>query len=208
LDFGLIEYSGSTREGQPSGLNDYPDSGRVGHLVLSSWILLLVSDQPSHGYQLVHALVELGVYGGNSGYVYRALRTMEASGVLVSEWQQSDCGRLNRVYELTTSGYDALDRCAARVTDLAGQLHLYLDRYRRGRTIRSVRIRPTASAQGPPLGGGAAAAAREAPKRRFPSRARGTGELAHPDREVEGQWKVIPDNGPLLETMYCDFGDD
>src|SRR5579884_3808154 len=110
-----------------------PDAGRVGPNLLKSWLLLLVSDQPSHGYQLVEALDALGVRLGNSGYVYRTLRTMEASGILASAWQHSGAGPPHRVYQLTSAGYQALDHCAAGIGTLDAQIHDYLALYEQTR---------------------------------------------------------------------------
>lgn len=109
------------------------DAGRVGPHLLKSWLLLLVSDRPSHGYQLVEALDDLGVRLGNSGYVYRTLRAMEASGILASAWQHSGAGPPHRVYQLTAAGYQALDLCANGICTLDAQLHDYLARYQEAR---------------------------------------------------------------------------
>ncbi|MGH9125267.1 MAG: PadR family transcriptional regulator [Acidimicrobiales bacterium] len=109
------------------------DAGRLGPHLLKSWLLLLVSDRPSYGYQLVEALVELGIHLGNSGYVYRTLRAMEAAGVLASAWQHSGAGPPHRVYRLTSAGYQALDHCATGMCTFDALLHDYLSRYQKAR---------------------------------------------------------------------------
>lgn len=109
------------------------EAGRLGPHLLKSWLLLLVSDRPSYGYQLVEALFELGIHLGNSGYVYRTLRTMEAAGILASAWQHSGAGPPHRVYQLTSAGYQALDLCASGMCAFDALLHDYLSRYQKAR---------------------------------------------------------------------------
>ena len=74
-------------------------------------VLLLLAEEPMHGYQLRGKLVERGFVRPNrlgSGAVYTILRRMDAHGLLRSEWERTQSGRQRRVYEVTEEGVDAL----------------------------------------------------------------------------------------------------
>ena len=72
-------------------------------------MLLLVAQGPTYGYKLIGELNELGVApeGIDVGMVYRTLRSMDADGLVTTEWgPQSDQPR--REYRLTDDGACAL----------------------------------------------------------------------------------------------------
>lgn len=72
-------------------------------------MLLLVAQGPTYGYKLIGELNELGVApeGIDVGMVYRTLRSMDADGLVTTEWgPESDQPR--REYRLTDEGACAL----------------------------------------------------------------------------------------------------
>lgn len=83
--------------------------------LLRPGVLLLLSEEPSHGYRLLEKLGRDGLYRGPRGVLYRALRSMEREGLLVSRWSDSGLGPPRRVYEATARGREWLD---ARVPSL------------------------------------------------------------------------------------------
>ncbi|HSM32938.1 MAG TPA: PadR family transcriptional regulator [Anaerolineae bacterium] len=73
------------------------------------FVLLLVAQGPTYGYKLIGELNELGVApeGIDVGMVYRTLRSMDADGLVTTEWgPQADQPR--REYRLTDEGACAL----------------------------------------------------------------------------------------------------
>ena len=94
-------------------------------------LLLLLSDGPTHGYELLERLPTLlrdeRVDVGN---VYRALRALEEEGLVVSEWQADLPGPAKRTYTLTTAGADALSSWLDSLEALQGDLTIFLDRAR------------------------------------------------------------------------------
>jgi poly-beta-hydroxybutyrate-responsive repressor len=82
--------------------------GRVERF-LEPALLLLLAEQPAHGYELVDRAAEL-VPGERPelGGLYRVLRALEEDGLVVSEWDAAEPGPAKRMYELTPAGHELL----------------------------------------------------------------------------------------------------
>ena len=80
-------------------------------------LLLLLHRCSSHGYSLQESLKEFGFAEPpiDPSMVYRALREMEAQGLVTSAWDTEGSGPPRRVYQLTAQGNQYL---AQRVADL------------------------------------------------------------------------------------------
>ena len=105
-------------------------------------LLLLVREQPSHGYDLLERLDALGFKKPDPGGLYRALRAMEQEGLMRSRWETSDIGPARRSYELTAEGEDWLHAWAGTLRETRRIVDSYLKRYdgvftraRRKRTV-------------------------------------------------------------------------
>jgi PadR family transcriptional regulator PadR len=92
-------------------------------------LLLLVAEQPSHGYDLLEQLGELGFRRADPGGLYRALRAMEQEGLMRSSWEMSDVGPARRTYRLTEEGEDWLHAWAGALRQSKSTLAAYLHRY-------------------------------------------------------------------------------
>jgi PadR family transcriptional regulator len=79
---------------------------------IRSCVLLLVREQPAHGYELVERLRDIGVSVSDPGTLYRSLHAMEEQGLLSSCWRSSNHGPERRVYSITEHGWQALERDA------------------------------------------------------------------------------------------------
>ena len=75
-------------------------------------LLLLLHESPAHGYDLRERLRPLGFSRDDPGRLYRALRALEADGLVRSTWHPSAGGPDRRTYEITAEGEERL-RCAA-----------------------------------------------------------------------------------------------
>lgn len=73
-------------------------------------ILLLLDEEPSHGYSLLHKLFELGITDASMSpaTVYRILSRMEDEGLTVHEHADDGQGPTRKVYSLTDEGREAL----------------------------------------------------------------------------------------------------
>ena len=83
--------------------------------LLGPCILLLLSEAPSHGYQLIDPLKLFGFDWSGPGSIYQELRKLDNAGLVRSTWEQGR-GPARRVYEPTEAGRRAL---AAYVSDVA-----------------------------------------------------------------------------------------
>jgi DNA-binding PadR family transcriptional regulator len=63
------------------------------------------------------------------GNLYRLLRSLEAEGVVSSEWSADLPGPAKRTYELTAEGRRLLDRWAEALRQAQGDVQSFLDRY-------------------------------------------------------------------------------
>lgn len=92
-------------------------------------LLLLLREQPAHGYELLERMRPLGFARSDPGGLYRALRALEAEGLVRSAWEPSREGPDRRIYELTRAGMEELHRRAKALAQVSETLELFLSRY-------------------------------------------------------------------------------
>jgi len=92
-------------------------------------ILLLLREQPAHGYDLLERLRALGFSRDDPGRLYRALRSLEDDGYVHSAWEGSDAGPDRRVYDLTRAGMEELHDQAKALAVTEKALAGFLSRY-------------------------------------------------------------------------------
>lgn len=114
-----------------------PSSARVGlpKTYLRPCLLLLLSEGPSHGYELLDAVRDLEMPSAEAGGLYRSLRAMDEEALVRSWWEPSESGPARRTYAITRSGKRALarhmaevDRVSSLLTDLVARYRLSADR--------------------------------------------------------------------------------
>lgn len=98
---------------------------------LQPCLLLLLREQPDHGYELAARLRPMHDGDGDAGGIYRALRGLERQGLVRSEWHTSDVGPARRTYYVTELGIAGLDAQAAELEQTHRALHVFRDRYTR-----------------------------------------------------------------------------
>ena len=89
-------------------------------------VLLLLLEQPAHGYELLERLEPFGFHRTDAGGLYRNLRALENDGLVHSDWRQSAAGPDRHVYEITPAGKEELH---VHAKALAGTLNLFVSRY-------------------------------------------------------------------------------
>jgi PadR family transcriptional regulator PadR len=93
-------------------------------------LLLLLREQPAHGYELLEALPSLtGETRVDMGNLYRVLRALEEDGLVTSRWEAGEPGPAKRTYELTTEGKRLLDEWAAALGRSRERIETFLERY-------------------------------------------------------------------------------
>lgn len=86
--------------------------------LLHPFLLLLISERPGHGYDLIERLAGLGVADVEPGHVYRVLRGLERDHSVASAWQTAGGGPARRRYELTAKGQADLQLWVDRLSRL------------------------------------------------------------------------------------------
>ena len=108
-------FGGSAR----GGLSGFGRGRKLGSADLQLLLLALLSDRPSHGYELIKALEERskGYYSPSPGMVYPALTYLEEIGYASVE---SDGAR--KLYSITVAGLAHLEEQRASVDAILAQL--------------------------------------------------------------------------------------
>jgi DNA-binding PadR family transcriptional regulator len=92
--------------------------------------LLLLAEQPRHGYELAADLRLWQFRGVTPSTVYRDLARLEEVGLVRSFWEASQArGPARHMYELTPAGREDLASCATEIDGLISHLSDYLSRF-------------------------------------------------------------------------------
>ena len=86
--------------------------GRRKMFFLQSCLLVLLHREPGYGYSLMDGLQEFGFQPDQMdiSIIYRALRNLEAEGLVSDSWDDNSLGPQRRVYTITPQGEEILDR--------------------------------------------------------------------------------------------------
>jgi len=96
---------------------------------LEPWLLLLLGENPGHGYELLERLGELpDAPSADRGHVYRTLRRLESQGLVTSEWEMPHAGPARHTYTLTANGLRALDAWTGHIRAARVRLEAFLKR--------------------------------------------------------------------------------
>ena len=95
-------------------------------------ILLLLAEQPLHGYDLHPRLINLIGSDYNPSGMYRALVRLEEEGLVTSSWVAGEGrGPPRRSYAITDKGREALDAYATDLKSAGRLIRAFLRRYSR-----------------------------------------------------------------------------
>jgi poly-beta-hydroxybutyrate-responsive repressor len=92
-------------------------------------LLLLLREDPAHGYDLLERVQSLGFDGSDPGGLYRALRALEKEKLVRSVWEPSESGPDRRIYEITRAGMEELHRNAKAIAAGQETVAAFLSRY-------------------------------------------------------------------------------
>ena len=92
-------------------------------------LLLLLREQPTHGYDLLERTEAFGFKSSDPGRLYRALRALERDGLVHSTWEESDTGPHRRIYQLTRPGMEELHARARALARTVRLMDSFLGRY-------------------------------------------------------------------------------
>jgi len=98
---------------------------------LQPCLLVLLRRDQAHGYSLLNDLAEFGFDPEwlDPSLVYRALREMEALGLVTSEWSDESLGPQRRVYRITPAGEEYLAHWIADLRQTRREIDALLTAY-------------------------------------------------------------------------------
>lgn len=96
---------------------------------LTPYVLLVLKEWQTHGYDLMQRLMQLGFSGFDQSYLYRLLRHMEEQGLVISAWDTATKGPARRVYGLTAAGQAMLQAWAGAMDLYRRQLDIFFRMY-------------------------------------------------------------------------------
>ena len=96
--------------------------------ILRPWLLLLLKEQPGHGYELIKRVNEVG-FDDVDRTVYRTLASLERAGWVTVSWETPDVGPARKVYALTPQGEEGLDRSVRGLDTVMALLETLMRRY-------------------------------------------------------------------------------
>lgn len=92
-------------------------------------LLLLLREEPAHGYDLLERTQALGFDGSDPGGLYRTLRRLEDEGLVRSAWEPSESGPRRRIYEISRTGMEKLHQRAKALAAGQETVSAFLSRY-------------------------------------------------------------------------------
>jgi len=93
-------------------------------------LLLLLSKESAHGYQLLDKLNQNGdTKGMDPGFLYRTLRQFEEAGLVKSSWNIEGHGPARRIYEITDDGIEYLHVWVSHIRSNIARLGRFLVSY-------------------------------------------------------------------------------
>jgi PadR family transcriptional regulator, regulatory protein PadR len=92
-------------------------------------VLLLLREQPAHGYELLERLQAFGFDRDDPGRLYRALRALEEERLVQSAWEPSQSGPARRIYEITRRGMEHLHDSVLAIRDGRSLVDVFVSRY-------------------------------------------------------------------------------
>ncbi|HEY5531746.1 MAG TPA: PadR family transcriptional regulator [Candidatus Anoxymicrobiaceae bacterium] len=101
------------------------------HFFASPIILMLLAEEPAHGYALFKKMCELGVFAEDMdpSIIYPTLRLMKDDGFIDSELMDEGSGPTRKVFHLTRQGSKELDELAENLGDIFACIEYFQRRY-------------------------------------------------------------------------------
>jgi PadR family transcriptional regulator, regulatory protein PadR len=94
-------------------------------------ILLLLAEEPSHGYALFKSMCELGVFedGSDASAIYPALRTLKDDDLVFTELVDEGSGPARKVYHITPKGRIVLAGMSEHMKRMSSAFEYFQERY-------------------------------------------------------------------------------
>ncbi len=106
-----------------------PGSGALLQGFIQPALLLLLLEEPAHGYDLANRLDDFGLADSDPGGIYRTLQKLENDGFIESSWDTTGSGPARKIYEVTPDGKDFLSTWVGALKRNQTFLASFIQRY-------------------------------------------------------------------------------
>jgi PadR family transcriptional regulator PadR len=97
---------------------------------IQPWLLLLLLQKPSYGYELMERLAQdEETPDSDPGLLYRTLRQLEEEGLVRSAWDTEGRGPARRLYQVTPEGVEYIHAWAIKIRRTRQRLDRFLAEY-------------------------------------------------------------------------------
>jgi len=99
---------------------------------MEPFVLLLIAEKPSHGYEIANKLSEFGIFIngiGQMGNLYRLLAQLENMGLVTTDWDTETSGPAKKVYKITEYGLEVLGNYTRELSDYKKRIESFIERY-------------------------------------------------------------------------------
>jgi len=105
-------------------------SARISRFLIPA-LLLILSEKPSHGYELTEKYTDFGFTeaGSDPGAVYRTLNLLGSDGFIKSKWKTDEPGPAKKIYSITDEGSELLSSWAKEIKERKKTFEFFLKRY-------------------------------------------------------------------------------
>jgi DNA-binding PadR family transcriptional regulator len=103
--------------------------------LVTGWLLLLLDDGATYGYDLCRELESLAV-SIDPSVVYRTLRRLEGDELVTSRWTSSLRGPRRRSYRLTAKGRHRLNETVRVIASIRDIHEVFLQAHEQARPLR------------------------------------------------------------------------
>ncbi len=97
----------------------------------SAFILLLIAEESTHGYEIAQKLDDFGCLlktTGQMGGMYRLLSDLEEEGLIRADWETEKPGPAKKIYNVTAKGLERLKELEYHFEDLKNTIELFQKR--------------------------------------------------------------------------------
>ncbi len=97
----------------------------------SAFILLIIAEEPTHGYDIAQKLDDFGCLIKNTGQMgglYRLLSDLEEDGLILADWETDKPGPAKKTYRVTQKGLDKLIEFNDLFEDLKENINCFQER--------------------------------------------------------------------------------
>lgn len=103
----------------------------MGRPWIELYLLLLIAERPTHGYELSARLedFQVPIFGvGQMGNLYRNLARLEERGFILSQWDIQEAGPAKKIYKITNSGLEYLKNAELKIRKFKDNIDNFLKR--------------------------------------------------------------------------------